>query len=142
MKYFLILLFFPASLFAQQKKDSKVIVTVSDTSNLFNRVALQFYERGYTLEQKDQQVGFISTTEKPLKKTSGSVKIRALIKDSTITFTAVNALDIEVEILGIKSERTFEPVGFFGAKNSINMKSWNEMKSIAESFGGTITYSK
>jgi hypothetical protein len=142
MKVLLFLVFFPVICFGQQKKDSKIIVTVQDTANLFDRVTLQLYERGYTLEQKDQALGFLSTTEKPLPKATGSIKVKAIMKDSTITFSAVQALDFEVQLFGTKMQRTFEPVHYIGAKNSINMKAWNELQAIAELFTGRIYYGK
>ena len=65
MRALSILLLFSTSIcFAQSKHDSKIIVTPDDTTNLFNRVVLSLYERGYTLETKDEQLKFIATGEK------------------------------------------------------------------------------
>jgi hypothetical protein len=145
MKYILVSALFlmcTLSSFAQEKKDAKITVTVKDTINLFNRVALALYEKGYSLANKDSQAGFIATDEKPVPKTAGSMKIRALVKDSTITFTGLMAIDVEMKILGTKLERTFDPVTFWGEKNGSYKICWREMESIAKQFGDKITYSK
>ena len=127
--------------YSQEKKDSKIIVTASDTGNLFNRIVLSLYEKGYSLENKDQELGFISTTEKPIPKTAGSMKVRAMIKESIITFTGLFAIDVEMKLFGTKLERTFDPVTFWGEKNGSYKICWREIEAIAKQFGN-VTYSK
>jgi hypothetical protein len=144
MKYILSFSFLLWALtsFSQEKKDSKIIVTVSDTTNLFNRLALAFYEKGYSLENKDQQLKVIFTNEKHIDKSARSMKIMALIKDSNIVFSGVQALDIEQKILGTKLERVFEPVLYRRDKGSDFYVCWQEIESIAKQFGTNITFSK
>lgn len=144
MKFVLFGLFLINTLasYSQEKKDSKIIVRVSDTSNLFTRLSMAIIDKGYSFENRDQSLGFISTAEHPVKNTAGSLKIRAIIKDTAIVFTGLFALDFEQNILGVKLERTFEPVTFLGEKNGSYKVCWREMESIAKQFGTKITYSK
>lgn len=132
MKYLLLSLFLiPTLSYSQAKRDTKVIVTVSDTSNLFNRVVMSLYERGYTLEQKDEKLNFIATGEKPMPKLGASMKLRVMIKDSIMVVTGLHALDIK--IMGL--ERTFDPNEYRGMKGSVWMTAWDEMVSFARQFG-------
>lgn len=137
-----LLIFFSINCYCQEKKDSKIIVSVNDTNNLFNKIALAFIDKGYSFENKDPQLGFIATAEKSIPKTAGSMKVRAVIKDSTVTFTGLFASDVEMKILGTKLERTFDPVTFWGANNGSYKICWREIESIAKQFGNRIAYSK
>jgi hypothetical protein len=131
------LLLLPFISIGQNKKDTKIIVTVTDTTNLFNRLALAFIEKGYTLEQKDKELGFIATGEKTHPKMAASKKLRAQIIKGTIIFTGLVALDSQIAGLA----RTFDPLQYRGAKGSVFMDAWEEMKGIASQFG-TLAYSK
>lgn len=141
-KYFYLLGLFlicACSAFAQKNKDRKIIVVASDTTNLFNRVVQAFYEKEYTIDNKDQQAGFISTKEKAIKAGfSTDVKMRALIKDSTITFTG--EMRVNVNFMG--QDPSFDPIYNWGMKGTPAKLSWQEMESIAKQFGDKITYSK
>lgn len=140
MKYIFIGLFLICafSSFAQKNKDRKIIVIATDTTNLFNRVAQAFYDKEYTLDNKDRQAGFISTKEKAIKAGySTDVKMRAQIKDSMIVFTG--EMRLNVSLMG--QPATFDPIYNWGLKNTPARLSWQEMESIAKQFG-TLTYSK
>lgn len=140
MKQILLCLFLICTLssFGQKNKDRKIIVAVSDTTNLFNRVAQAFYEKEYTLDNKDQQAGFISTKEKAIKAGfSTDVKLRVQIKDSILTFTG----EMRVNLSMMGQPPSFDPIYNWGMKNTPARLSWQEMELIAKQFG-TVTYSK
>lgn len=139
MRYIFFLLLIPTLCFSQDKKDKKIIVTVSDTANLFSKVKLSLYEQGYTVEQSDEQLKFIATGEKSLG--SRSIKLRTLIKEGKITFTGTFANDVTLSFGGAKAERTFMELYYGGMKGSDLRIAWNEMEKVAKSFG-QITYSK
>lgn len=126
---------------AQEKKDTKIIVTVTDTSSLFNRVITGLFEKGFTIVQKDRDLGLIATEERPIKN-SASIKLKAQIKDSTISFFGEVANDVTISLGGVKMERTFERIYYGGMKGSDLRNAWNEMLSIAKQFGTEIKYSK
>jgi hypothetical protein len=133
MKYILVILFLiPTLCFAQQKNDTKVIVSVSDTANLFNRLAAAFYKRGYTLETKDESVGFINTKEQEMKNYSPFQTIRAFISGNTITLTSK---------IRMGNLATFD-VTFNNRKKNAFVAAWEEMEDLAKQFGNQITYSK
>lgn len=125
----------------QSKNDKKIIVTVTDTVNLFNRIALSLYDKGYTLENKDQELGFLSTNDKPIINGTSLYKMKALIKGNTVTFTGSIAVLVSLFGSTKMSERTYSDMLFYGMKNSPNMISWREVVEVAKEFG-TLSYSK
>lgn len=126
--------------FAQTKGDSKVIVKPSDTLNLFNRVALYLVERGYALERKDSELGYITTQPKKLTKWWPDTKITAFIKDGVITLSGFADVSGRIDITGTKSSGTFDPIVYVG-KNAAMRPSWDELVTIGNRFG-SLSYSK
>lgn len=125
--------------YSQSKGDSKILVQVADTSNLLNRLVMYLYEHGYTVAQKDPALGFVATDEKGLG--AVSLKVNALVKDSTIVFTSMWASNISLDLGGVKSERNFSPVKYGGMKGSDYRLTWDETAKIAKAFG-EVTYLK
>src|SRR5688572_30273980 len=69
--------------YTQEKKDSKVIIKIADTTGVLNKISLVLYERGYSILQKDEQLKFIATDEKTFKAANGSFKYRFFVKENT-----------------------------------------------------------
>lgn len=122
--------------YSQEKKDSKIIVTLADTSSIFERVVKSLYEKGYDLESKDKQLNFISTKEKPLNKYAFDLKTRIIFKENTMVITGKIAASFE-SMFG----KTPVDVEFVGAKSSPVREAWNEMVDFGKQFGA-VTYSK
>ncbi len=59
-----VLILLPCAGFCQSKNDTKIIVVVDDTINVLNRIASILYDKGYSMEEKDESVGFLMTKEK------------------------------------------------------------------------------
>lgn len=147
MKYIYIFLFLvPSICFAQTKNDTKIIVSNPDTS-LFNKVCLLLYERGYTLKEKDKELGFVATNDKSVK--GSTLRLRFLIKDTTVAITGDVYNDFASALVRgtlasntSKDETYYLPIRNAGMKNSGLRDAWNEMLSIAKQFGNQITYAK
>ncbi len=129
------------------KKDTKIIVSPSDSANLFNRIVMALYEKGYSIETKDEQLKFIASTEKAFG--SWSLKIRVMIKDSAIIFSGQYAENYTISIfgggIGGKTEKTFQELYYYtGAFSKGNdfRKAWDILDSFAKEFGTTVKYSK
>lgn len=132
----LILLLFPVLVSAQKKGDNKIIVKASDTTNLFNRVVLSLYDKGYSLEQKDESLKYLATTEKKVHD-FGSMKVRVLIKADSVVVTGVYMMDVQLG-LGRAQERIENK----GWKGTLLKKSWEELVSIAGTIPGDKIYLK
>jgi hypothetical protein len=131
--FFLVLSF---SAFSQSAKDQKVILTPADTSNLFNRLVMALYDRGYTLEQKDDALKFVATSERSIPREAISVKVRGMVKENTVVLYGLFAMEI-----GPKQSRDFTPIEYRKGKIWSNVH-FKELQAIAEAIGGITTYSK
>lgn len=126
------------------KKASKIIVIVKDSANTFlERLSGILFDKGYTIESKDEKAKYIITKARSSKHYGTISKIRARINDTAIVFTSQIALDSDRDILGIKrAEISYMDVDFRGSKKSAMREAWNELDAIARMFGDKIIYSK
>lgn len=122
---------------AQKKKDSKVIVSISDTTDIFNKVVRTLYENGYSVTIKDEIGRFIETDWLQLKKTAGKVKTRLLFTDSTITFSSKYRFAFKSEFGEMEAD-----ISNAGSKGSDMRIYWDELVRVAKIFGDKLTYSK
>lgn len=119
---------------APPKKAAKIIVIIKDSTNtLIDRIAGVLYDKGYTIESKDEKVKFLSTKEREGKKWSTYYKVRARINDTAIVFTGQIALN---------KDSNYWDIDYSGSKISALREAWNELEAIARTFGDKIVYSK
>jgi hypothetical protein len=144
MKRLLLILLLPVSTIAQQppKKSTKIIVVMKDSANLLlDRIAGVLYDKGFTIETKDDKVKFLSTKDLPSKKWMTIYKIKARINDTAIVFTGQIAFNKDTDILGMKeSVKTYWDIE--SSKGGSMREAWNELDAIARVFGDKIVYSK
>ena len=144
--YLLVLLLFAINSHSQEppKKSSKIIVLIKDSSNtLLDRISAELFEKGYTIDSKDEKAKFIITKERPSKKYGTMSRIRTRINDTAIVFTSQIALNSDRDIFGTKeATKTFYDVDYSGSKKSAMREAWLELEEIARKFGDKITYSK
>jgi hypothetical protein len=130
MKYVIATLFLiPLLSFGQQKGDTRIIVKASDTSNLFNRVVSYLYDKGYSLERKDDVNGFLQTDEHGMK-INALYKIKAVVRNGEITFTSTLNLPT--------FDKSFDEVKYTKNK-TFDRQVWDIVDEIAKQFG-TVTY--
>jgi hypothetical protein len=124
------------------KKASKIIVLVKDSaSTLLDRIAGVLYDKGFTIDQKDEKVKFISTKYLPSKKWMTIYKIKARINDTAVVFTGQIAFNKDTDILGMKETvKTYWDIEY--GKGGSMREAWNAMDAIARMFGDKIVYSK
>lgn len=120
-----------------KKKDAKIIVTPTDTTNLFNRITIALFEQGYNPDIKDEKAGIVISKEKDFR--TYSVRIRAIVTSTTITFSGQGRFYSLVR--GDKDD-DFEDIYYAGAKGSDLRNAWEEIDKIAKRFGNNINYSK
>lgn len=126
------------------RKSSKIIVLVKDSANnLLDQLSSILFDKGYTIDTKDEKVKYITTKGQPSKTYGTLSKIRARINDTAIVFTSQIAINSDRDILGIKRpELDYMDVDFRGSNKSAMGEAWNELESIARLFGDKIFYSK
>lgn len=126
------------------KGAKKVIVLAKDSSNSFlDKVTLILFDKGFTIDQKDDKLKILSTKELPSKKWGTMSKIRIRVIDTAIVLTSQIAINYDYDILGLKeSTKSFMDVEFKGSKKSAMREAWDQMVEIASQLGQSITYSK
>lgn len=124
------------------RKSSKIIVMARDSANtLLDRIAGVLYDKGYTVENKDEKVKFITTKDLPSKKWSTIYKIKARINDTAIVFSGQIAFNKDTDIFGMKEAvKTYWDIE--SGKGGSMREAWKEMDTIARMFGDKIVYSK
>lgn len=124
------------------KNTTKIIVLIKDSANtLLDRIASVLYDKGFTIDQKDEKVRFISTKDLPSKKWATIYKFRARINDTAIIFTGQIAFNTDTDILGTKEAvKTYWDIE--SGKGGSMREAWNELDAIAKTFGDKIIYSK
>lgn len=145
MKRLLILVSFliPTLAFAQEKKDTKIFIHMRDTAGAVNKIIKVFYERGFTIDQKDLENGFVLTKERTVPDdNAASMIVKAFVKDSSVVLSGSIALNVTFSLGGAKAERTFVEMWYGGAKKSSLRLAWNELETVAKLIGSKITYSK
>lgn len=145
MKYFLFVFLIPTLCFSQEKKDSKIVVATD--SNAFNSTCLYLLEHGYTLKQKDKELGFIMTNDRTIKGTV--IRLKFLVKDTSIAVTGDLYNDLAAALTRsslandiAKDEKYYTPINNIGMKNSGSRDAWNEMLEVAKHLGTNLTFSK
>lgn len=126
------------------KRASKIIVMVKDSANtLLDRLSGILFDKGYTIDTKDEKVKYITTKGQPSKNYGTITKVRARINDTAIIFTSQIAVNSDTDILGIKrAEPDYMDVDYRGSKKSAMREAWNELEAIALKFGDKIIYAK
>ncbi len=83
-------------------------------------MCLVLIEKGYTLKQKDKELGFVATNDRSVKNTL--VRIKALVRGDTIKLSGEVYSDIASILFktpqGIKDESFYMPIKNFGMKKS------------------------
>lgn len=127
---------------AQQppKKANKIIVSVNDTTNLLSKIAKTLFDKGFTIDTKDEQAKTLSTKEFAPNHPSLFIKVRTSINDNNIIFTGFYAFTLTTNLFPGLSE--YSPIEYRGMKKSAAMQAWNTLDAIAKQFGDKIIYSK
>lgn len=132
-----ILLFFLAvSSYGQSKGDSKIIVTVSDTSEMYNKVRVALIKNDFIVKE-DGNRDTLSTYSRELKTMAGNAMIWAVIKGN------------DVELSGIYSLKKLNYFGFTKPGRNSNTilyfrgsKTWKLLEKVAETIGGQLQFAK
>lgn len=148
MKYLLLFSIFIYSCAPTKKVYDPHVPHPGDTKIILKRVVpidsieLALFERGYTINTKNKDLGIISTEERKLKGLQGAVKIRAQIKQDEILFTGEFAINYDITLSPLTLKRTFEQVRNGGMNKSIMKESFHAVANVAKQLGGEIIYTK
>ena len=121
---------------SQTKGDSKIIVTVSDTANLYERVRLRLIKADFIIKETGNR-DTILTYPRELKTVSGYAVFKAVLNNNQVTFGGSYSLK-KLDYFGYqKSSKDSKPIIYY--KGS---RTWRFLHNVAESFGGELSFQK
>jgi len=121
---------------SQSKGDSKIIVTVSDTTNLYERVKLRLIKGDFIIKETGNR-DTIVTYPRELKTVSGYAVFRAVLNNNQVTFSGSYNLKKSDYFGYEKPSRDSKPIIYY--KGS---KTWRFLHNVAESIGSDLSYQK
>jgi 16S rRNA C1402 (ribose-2'-O) methylase RsmI len=123
--------------YGQKSLDTRIIVTVSDTTGLYEKVRMAFVDEGIMIVD-NRRTDSISTHPYNLQSTTYLLTYAA-IKDNTVVFWGYLA-DANTNLLGITvnpSKNQYQKIFYYPRD-----KYWKKLKKIAERVGVTLSYGK
>ena len=139
MKILLFFLIVPATCFSQENGDHKIILTVEDTSNLYNRIKYAMVDNDFIVKD-DGRKDSLSTYPVELGSLPGLSRLFAKINGHTIILSGIYGLQ-RIDDWGYnRNPKQFKPIVYYqGGKG----KAWRLLLAVAEDIGWTsIAYSK
>ena len=138
MKGFFVSLFSICTLqsFGQNYLDKKIVVTVNDTSGLYQRVRIAFGSNDFQVKE-DGNYSAVTTFARELKKTPGYIISRADISGNTVTITGRYGL-LRIDDWG----RTRDNGNWKDLVYMKNSKIWTVLEKVADKIKGEKSYSK
>lgn len=121
---------------AQKENDNKIIVTVSDTANLYNRTRIALGKNDFQIKENGN-ADTLSTFPREYKSINGYVIVNVAISGNTVTFYGWYGMGYVNEFGFNRSPKKYKDVIYF--KGS---KTWPLLLKIANELGGTLTYSQ
>jgi len=122
--------------FSQEYLDKKIIIVVSDTTNIYQKVRQAFGRNNFQLKE-DGNISVVTTFPRESKKIPGYVVSRAIINKDTVAITGIYGF-IRLDYWGY----TRTPNNYKDILYMNNSKLWPLLMNVAKEIGSTITYSK
>lgn len=139
----LILLFTFNTLSAQQQApkgaDKIIIKNAKSASDNFLAVKLILAEKGIEISSQDKDIFQLKTGVIPITKYGAGAYYVVFCKDNSIQLIGMFNTGIELNML-VKDTDPFIQIVNRGMKGSLFKEAWIAMNSLAESFGGDISY--
>lgn len=121
---------------SQSKGDSKIIVTVSDTTNLYERVRLRLIKGDFIIKETGNR-DTILTYPRELKTVSGYAVFKAVVNNNRVTFSGSYSLK-KINYFGYQgSSKDSKTIIYY--KGS---KTWRFLHNVAESIGSDLSFQR
>lgn len=134
--YLSIFLFLCAPALSQNKGDSKIVITLSDTTDMREKIRLAFAKADFIIKDLNDPDS-ITTYPRELKSISGTSVARAIIKGDKITLSGFYSLK-KLNYFGFaKSGKDVKPIIYYKSG-----KLWPLLMKVANNIGGTIGYAE
>lgn len=122
--------------FAQEGGSKKIIITFSDSSNLYEKIKVAFAKNDFILKEEGR-ADTLTTHLREMKSMPGYCSLIAIIKGNTIVLSGFYGLK-KINLVGITTmPKDFKPIIYFSGS-----KTWRLMMTVAQSLGSNISFSK
>lgn len=122
--------------FAQEGGSKKIIITFSDSSNLYEKIKVAFAKNDFILKEEGR-ADTLTTHLREMKSMPGYCSLIAIIKGNTIVLSGFYGLK-KINLVGITTmPKDFKPIIYFSGS-----KTWRLMITVAQSLGSNISFSK
>ena len=137
MKLLIILLLLcPFLASAQKNEDTKIIVTLNDSIDIYKKVKIVLVDLDFIVKD-NYNVDTLTTYSREFSNIPGQCRLTAIIKGNTVTISGIYGL-IQIDDFGYtRSAKENKKIIYY--KGS---KGWELLKTVAERIGGQMTFSK
>lgn len=137
MKLFVILaLLCPILVNAQKAEDTKIIVTLNDSIDIYKKVKIVLVDLDFIVKD-NYNTDSLTTYSREFSNIPGQCRLTAIIKGNTVTLTGIYGLTKIDDFGYTRSAKETQRIIYY--KGS---KGWELLKTVAEKIGGQITFSK
>ena len=135
MKYSFLVIFFAITspIFAQKTEDSKIIIKVTDTTELAQRVRTALIRSNFVV--KDLPGDTVSTYPKDMRNMNGFMIAFAILSDTTVTISGFYNVRMMDDFGYTKLRKYYKQVRYFRGS-----KTWPVLSHIASLIPGTVEY--
>jgi hypothetical protein len=122
--------------FTQDGGSKKIIITFSDSSNLYEKIKIAFAKNDFIIREEGR-VDTLTTHLREMKSMPGYCSLIAAINGNTVILSGFYGLK-KMNLIGFaKLPKDFKPIIYFSGS-----KTWRLMMTVAQNIGSDISYSK
>ncbi len=137
MKWFVILLLlFPILVTAQKNEDTKIIVTLNGSIDIYKKVKIALVDLDFIVKD-NYNPDTLTTYPREFSNIPGQCRITAIIKGNTVIISGIYGLTKIDDFGYTRSAKEYQRIIYY--KGS---KGWDLLKTVAERIGGQMTFSK
>lgn len=131
-----LLILFSAGTIAQKAQDSQIIISLSDTIDLYKKVKIAMVNADFIVKD-NYNLDTLTTYSRELTTQPGHCVAVAILKKNKVIISGFYSLK-KMNLFGYtRSSANFEKIHYYKGSNS-----WNLLMQIAEGIGGEISFSK
>ncbi len=121
---------------AQKNEDTKIIVTLNDSIDIYKKVKIVLVDLDFIVKD-NYNPDTLTTYSREFSNIPGACRLTAIIKENTVTISGIYGL-IQIDDFGYtRSPKENKRIIYY--KGS---KGWEVLKTVAEKIGGQMTFGK
>ena len=133
---FSLLLALPLFGLAQKSEDTKIIITLNDSIDIYRKVKIVLVDLDFIVKD-NYNFDTLTTYSREFSNIPGQCRLTAIIKGNIVTLTGIYGLTKIDDFGYTRSAKENQKIIYY--KGS---KGWELLKTVAEKIGGQMTFSK